>query len=687
MSQRLQRWLGTGLLVIHLVAVSAVTEAEGLPPKADQSAARISFARDAVMPYVVSILVVREDYVQGRAQLGVSSGSGTIISAHGHVATNAHVTENGKRFRVVLADKSELSAHLVGVDPLSDIAVLQIDQQPVAGFRFAHFSEQPVPAAGDVVLAMGAPWGMTHSLSQGVVNNSERLMVSLFQDEADYEQQLGSNQPTARYYAWIQHDAPIAPGNSGGPLVSLDGEIVGINTRGNFFGGDMAFAIPAKVAANIVSILIRDGNVARSFFGFGVRSLRSSGWDRGVLVSSVQQGSPAALAGLVPGDRIVGVDGEAVTVAQPEQVPGFLRGLTERPIHATLRLSVQTAAGSAELHMKSVPYPPDLGENIEVKAWGLTLTEVTPSIARARSLASEHGLMVTGVLPGKRAATAQPALQIGDVIGAIDGNAVATRADIVAIGVANGAGAAARVLAFERAGQSLLSALDAEPVVRKDPNLRELPKPWIGVDTQPITATTSRRIHGPDEGGYRVTRVYPGPAAQAGVQVGDLVLAVDGSVVPVLAGSNDDALQQRIRDADSGAPIQLSVWRAGKLLNVAVVPGAAPDSRGSIKSLSVDWLDLGVRSLGFYDRVQRRLAADSHGVVAERVELGGLGGLAHLAAGDVILRVNDHEVHDLDEFKQLTDRHAQVAGASMSFLVLRAARTRLLFLDAGWELP
>ncbi|PIV34563.1 MAG: hypothetical protein COS34_04325 [Lysobacterales bacterium CG02_land_8_20_14_3_00_62_12] len=687
MKQRWRRWLGGGGLVVQLVAASVSAAVVTALPAADHNAARVAFARDAVMPFVVSILVVREDYVQGRAQLGVSSGSGTIISAQGHVATNAHVTENGKRFRVVLADKRELSAHLVGVDPLSDLAVLQIDRQSAEGFHFAHFSTQSVPAVGAVVLAMGAPWGMTHSLSQGVVNNAERLMVSLFQDEADYEQQLGSNQPTARYYAWIQHDAPIAPGNSGGPLVNLDGEIVGINTRGNFFGGDMAFAIPAKVAATIVSTLIKDGSVARSFFGFGVRSLRGSGLGEGVLVSSVQQDSPAASAGLVPGDRIVAVDGLAVTVAQPEQVPGFLRELTERPIHSRLRLSVQSAAGNRELSMQSVSYPPDLGENIEVKAWGLTLTEVTPSIARARSLASDHGMMVTGVRPGKRAATAQPALQVGDVIGAIDGKAVATRADIVAIGVANGAGAAARVLAFERAGQSLLSALDGEPLPRKDPTLRELPKPWIGIDTQPITGTTSRRIQGPAEGGYRVTRVYPGPAAQAGVQVGDLVLAIDGTVVPVLAGSNDDALQQRIRDADSGAPIQLSLWRGERPLQIAVAPGAAPDSRGSIQSIDVDWLDLGVRNLGFYDRVQRRLAADSDGVVVERVEAGGLGGLAHLAAGDVILRVNDHQVHGLNEFRKLTDRHALVNGQSMSFLVLRAARTRLLFLDAGWELP
>ena len=160
------------------------------------------------------------------------------------------------------------------------------------------------------------------------LEEAERLLLSLFQDEADYEQQLGQNQPTARFYAWIQHDASISPGNSGGPLVSMDGEIVGINTRVNSSGGDIAFAIPAPVAATIVADLIREGTVPRSFFGFGVRSLKRSGFDRGVLVSSVIRESPAALAGLEAGDRIIAIDGEAVTVAEPEQVPPFLRALS-----------------------------------------------------------------------------------------------------------------------------------------------------------------------------------------------------------------------------------------------------------------------------------------------------------------------------------------------------------------------
>lgn len=679
--------LSIGILMLASDFLSGTTMAAGIDVNNTSLAVRsdVVLARDAVMPYVVSIMVVREDFLQGRTQLRISSGSGTVISQDGHVATNAHVTENGKRFKVVLADKRELAARLIGEDPISDIAVLKIDDRPAQGFEFARFAVQNTLAAGDVVLAMGAPWGMAHSLSQGVVNNPERLMISLFQDEAEYEQRLDRNQPTARYYAWIQHDASISPGNSGGPLVSLNGEIVGINTRSSFMGGDMAFAIPADVAANIVAALIKDGKVTRSFFGFGVRSLKGSGLGQGVFVSSVQQDSPAEHAGLVPGDRILAIDDKPVTVAQPEQVPLFLRALTEQPIGSNLRFSVQSLNTTRTIRIQSIENPPDLGGNIEVKAWGLTLTEVTPAISRSLLLDTPTGMLVTGVLPGKRAATAHPPLKVGDVIMAIDGQDIKNCADVSTLGVTNGARDAARILSFERSRRSMLSSLAAAEKTDDKKQLRELPKPWIGADAQPITATTSKLINGPSSGGYRVTRLYPGPAQTAGLQVGDIITALNGEIVPVLGDSGDETLQQRIRDADSAAPITVTLWRTGKSLTLPVTPGAAPDPPGLVKSEKVDWLDITVRSLGFYDRIERRLAKEAKGVVVESVEVGGLAGLTHLAAGDVILKVNGKPVTGLATFLALTDRHAQKAGEGLSFLVLRAARTRLLYLDAGWD--
>src|SRR6478609_8605266 len=239
------------LLALALsLSLPAVVQAE--PPASVQAEAnRIAAARDRVLPVVVSILTVRQDYRQGEPSLSVSSGSGTIVSAQGHIATNAHVTQNGKSFRVVFADGRELPAKLVGTDSLSD-------------------------------------------------------------DEAEYEDSLSEDEPTGRYYAWIQHDASIAPGNSGGPLVDLKGRIVGVNTRGMIMGGDLAFAIPGTEAGNIVRQLIAKGRVDRVSLGFRLRSLKGTAFTQGVLVNSVERGSPPEKAGLQAGDRILSLNGKAI---------------------------------------------------------------------------------------------------------------------------------------------------------------------------------------------------------------------------------------------------------------------------------------------------------------------------------------------------------------------------------------
>src|SRR5688572_20137407 len=280
-----------------------------VPATAPASPVSIAAARDRVLPVVVSILAVRQDYRQGEPVLSVSSGSGTVVSPRGHIATNAHVTRNGRSFRVVFGDGRELPAKLVGTDTLSDLAVLKIEPPKPETFRYAEFAETLDLRAGDTVLAMGAPWGLSNSMSAGVVNNPQRLLVSLFDDEAEYEDSLGEDEPTGRYYAWIQHDAAIAPGNSGGPLVDLRGRIVGVNTRGMISGGDLAFAIPGPEAGRVVRALIADGRVQRVNLGFRLRSLKGTAHTRGVLVNSVERDSAPEKAGLRAGDRVLAING------------------------------------------------------------------------------------------------------------------------------------------------------------------------------------------------------------------------------------------------------------------------------------------------------------------------------------------------------------------------------------------
>ena len=409
------------------------------PVQADQAVpsvsegARIAAARDRVLPVVVSILTVRQDYRQGEPLLSVSSGSGTVISAGGHIATNAHVTQNGKSFRVVFADGRELPARLVGTDTLSDLAVLQVQPPKPEAFAFAEFVDVLELRPGDTVLAMGAPWGLSNSMSAGVVNNPRRLLVSLFDDEAEYEDSLGDDEPTGRYYAWIQHDASIAPGNSGGPLVDLSGRIVGVNTRGTILGGDLAFAIPGPDAGAVVRQLIAKGRIERVTLGFRMRSLKGTGETRGVLVNAVDRDSPPEKAGLRAGDRILTLNGQPVDVLQPVDLPALQKRIAELPVDSTVVMDVARDGKQHRIELKARTQPGERGAEGAYPPFGISVSQLTPAMGRRRSLDASQGLLVTGVRPGGPAAVARPVLAAGDLIVRVDGKPVATAADLDAI--------------------------------------------------------------------------------------------------------------------------------------------------------------------------------------------------------------------------------------------------------------
>lgn len=374
------------LAALLLVVCVCPADADQGAPIAPAEANRIASARDRVLPVVVSILTVRQDYRQGGPSLSVSSGSGTVVSAQGHIATNAHVTQNGKSFRVVFANGRELPAKLVGTDTLSDLAVLQVQPPRPETFAYAEFATELDLKPGDTVLAMGAPWGLSNSMSMGVVNNPRRLLVSLFDDEAEYEDSLSEDEPTGRYYAWIQHDASIAPGNSGGPLVDLTGRIVGVNTRGMIVGGDLAFAIPGAEAGRIVKTLIAKGRVERVSLGFRIRSLKGTTDSEGVLVNSVERGSPPEKAGLRAGDRIVSLNGKPITALQPVDVPRVQQAIAELPIDSKVSLRIERGGRQQDIALVALAQRVERGNEQALAAYGISASELTPEMGKRRNL-------------------------------------------------------------------------------------------------------------------------------------------------------------------------------------------------------------------------------------------------------------------------------------------------------------
>jgi serine protease Do len=643
---------------------------------------QVAVARDAVLPHVVSILVVREDFSQSEAKLSLSGGSGTVIDPRGYVLTNAHVTENGRRFRVVMNDGREFRASLRGDDPISDLAVLQIEAQDVR-FGAASFAKQVDLQAGETVLAMGAPWGMRDSLSAGVVSNPKRLMVSLFEDEADYEQSLGPEQATARYYAWIQHDASINPGNSGGPLVSLSGEIVGVNTRGNMFGGDMAFAIPSPVAEKVARAIIDQGEVQRSDFGFAVRSVRGTDFTRGALVNSVDRASLAEKAGLRAGDHIIALDGEEVNLLEPEAIPEFRRKLSERPVGSQIKLSIERAGTPQELAFASIEHSEKKAPELELVNLGLSVSNLTLQASRARYLDKQQGAVIVGVRPGGPASNAQPPLASGDLILSLDGKTINNAEELAAL--ASKQSERWLAVAFDRRGNKMAALIRPGPKFVVPEQQNELVKSWAGIEVQPITPPMASGL-GLSGAGFRVIRVYPkGPADNAGLKVGDLIQDVDGIKVLPSGQKETTALDVRIRNASTEKPLKVGLSRSGTRFELALSLIEQPVEIDKAKRRWIELLKVRVRELTLYDRVERNLANETQGVVLDQVESGGYGGLAHLKERDLIVRIDGEPVAHIDDLETQLERSRKRGAGKISFLVMRGADTRLLFVDAPWR--
>jgi len=672
------------LLASGATAALSASEARSTaasPPGLAPGVEAVARARDAVMPHVVSILVVREDFDAGETKLSVASGSGTVVTPEGDIVTNAHVVDRGRSFRVVFGDGREREASLVGADSASDLAVLRVTGEPTP-MPHARFAAADDLRPGETVFAMGAPWGLSNSVSAGVVNNPHRLLVSLFEDEADYESHLDEDSPTGRYYAWIQHDAAIAPGNSGGPLVDLDGEIVGVNTRGMLFGGDLAFAIPAEDVKGVAAELIATGRVQRSTMGLRLRSLRGSGVTRGVLVNAVERESPAARAGIRPGDRLLAVDGVELDARQAVDVPAIQRRFAELPAGTPVALTVFAAGRERRVEMTPEPEGLARGESATFAPFGIAVQVLTSAMSERRRLDVDTGLLVSSLRAGGPAATARPPLAAGAVLMRIDGQALTRIADLDPW-QAPRRPVRPVIVEYLVDGQRRVSALTPSWGDRTREPLPELPKAWAGVEVQPIPVSlaTTLSLGAP---GFRITRVYPGSAlGKAGARVGDLLTAIAGQPLDALNDTRAEGFAQRVREFEIGDGVLFEGWREGQPKRWSATLLAAPVPVAGLRSTEVSLLRAQFREMGFHDRVERDLPLDQPGVVVGAVEAGGAAGLAHLQAADVVVRIGERAIDGLDAVRPAL-LAAVRQNERISLEIIRRGEARIVHVERRW---
>ncbi len=649
----------------------------------------IELGRDQVYPALVNIRVSTVNYWGGKEHKGAATGSGTIISKEGYVLTNQHVTDSGKKFKCTLADKQEISATMVGEDPLTDLAVIKLDlselKSPSTPLPVAHFGDSDELRVGDYVMAMGSPFSLSRSVTLGIVSNTERVFTGGFSDEDMDEMELDQGQRTGLFTRWIQHDALINPGNSGGPLVNLKGEIVGVNELG---GNGMGFAIPSNLSKQVAESLIKCGEVPRSWIGVSLKPIKKTGYDRGVLINSIVEKGPAEKAGLAPGDVILRINGEAVTVQFAEEIPPLMKRIADMPIGTELKVSYLRDDQTQESTLTTEKLEKDRGEKTSLRSWGITVAEITPRLALQMHRPDTKGALVNGIRSGGPADIAEPSLHYGDVILKVEGDTIESLealADKYTEIMEMEPLPEYVLIEFDRQGKNHLTLVKPKPDEPDDPP-RDLRKAWVGIATQPIIEKLAKRLGHSDQPGFRITRVYPRTkAAASDLQVGDIIVALNGQKLRIKGMQDAGLLARQIKRLDADGEATITVIRGTEQLDIKVQLEETRYGPSEARRTEDKDFEITVRNITFFDRDDHLWDKDVKGVIVEQAESGGWAALGGIQPGDLIQKIDGYEIKSRTSFRRAMEKIKKEQPERVVFLVLRGIQTRFQFVEPEWK--
>jgi Do/DeqQ family serine protease len=346
-----------------------------------------------------------------RKEKRTSLGSGVIIDGtHGFVLTNTHVVEKATTINVMLNDKRDFEATIVGMDPDSDLAVLKIKtDQPLPAIQMGDSDDIMI---GESVIAIGNPFGFSHTVTTGVISAINRSIIT--SDRVFHE--------------FIQTDASINPGNSGGPLLNINGELIGINTAIYAQAQGIGFAIPINRAKRIISDLISFGTVVKPWVGMMVQTIDSKLASylniskKGVMVKSVDKNGPAEKSGIQKGDIILSIDGKKIYTENDYQLK-----LNDVSTGQTILVEINRNDNISTTSLKTKRFPIDRALELASQRLGIVVAEVTQKARSKYGLKASSGVFITELRRGSH--LDRIGVNPGDIIHQIDEDQIQNMSD------------------------------------------------------------------------------------------------------------------------------------------------------------------------------------------------------------------------------------------------------------------
>ena len=341
-----------------------------------------------------------------------SLGSGVIIDGkRGLILTNSHVIQKASTIKVVLQDEREFEARIVGADPESDLAVLKIET--TEGLPAVEMGSSDDLMIGETVIAIGNPFGFSHTVTTGVISAVNRSIRS--------KERI--------YREFIQIDASINPGNSGGPLLNINGELIGINTAIYAKAQGIGFAIPINKARRIVADLIQYGEVKQVWIGLVVQDLdeRLAQYlkypgAKGVMVESIEEGSPARKAGFKEGDVLRAIDGRKIKSRDE-----YFSATKSLAVGQKVGIEIWREGKTKRISIKMRLFPLEFANSLSQRLLGLTVTDLTSKNRKNYDILARNGVMISKLEP--KSYLARIGARPGDVIRQVDDITIENKTD------------------------------------------------------------------------------------------------------------------------------------------------------------------------------------------------------------------------------------------------------------------